>query len=282
MTNRQAIHSASLYIVATPIGNLDDISLRALNILKSVDFIIAEDTRHSGTLLQHLGIKKPLTSLHSFNESEKSSHLIKTLLEGKSAALISDAGTPLISDPGYPLVKAARKEGIAVSPIPGACALIAALSAAGIPCDTFTFAGFLPAKQSARLARLKALSINPHTIILYESTHRIINCIKDIIEVFGVAAELVMAKELTKSYEKFVSGTGAEIINWLTSDAAHQKGEFVVMITARPESDKKEDYEEMLTILMNELPLKQAVKLTSLISKENKNEVYKTALQLQT
>lgn len=281
MTKRQSTDSASLYIVATPIGHLDDISLRALNTLKSVDFIIAEDTRHSGTLLTRLGIKKPLTSLHAFNESSKTDKLIDQLLNGQSAALISDAGTPLISDPGYPLVKAAREKGIQVIPIPGACAFVTALSAAGIPCDVFTFAGFLPAKQSARLQKLKDLSQAHHTVVLYESTHRILPCIEDIMVVFGEDTPLVLAKELTKSYETFISGTGAELLSWLSSEPARQKGEFVLIISPKAEEQTKNDYQEILLTLMKELPLKQAVKLTSQITQENKNEIYQTALALQ-
>ncbi|KTD14042.1 16S rRNA (cytidine(1402)-2'-O)-methyltransferase [Legionella israelensis] len=279
MTNLQSINSGSLYIVATPIGNLDDISLRALSVLKSVDFIIAEDTRHSQTLLQHFGIKKPLTSLHAFNETQKSQQLLISLEKGQSAALISDAGTPLISDPGFPLVRLAKKHHILVTPIPGPCALISALSAAGIPCDSFTFTGFLPAKQTARIEKLKQLSSINHTLIFYESSHRIKASVKDMGEVFGENCEMVLAKELTKTHERFVDGQSKDILCWLEADPAHQKGEFVIIIA--PREEKAREYETILRRLMNELPLRKAVDLTSQITLVNKNEIYKTALKMQ-
>ncbi len=207
MTNAQATGSGSLYIVATPIGNRDDITVRALNILKTVDCILAEDTRHSLQLLTALGIKNKLSSLHAHNEHEKSKLIIEQLLNGQSIALISDAGTPLISDPGYPLVKLARQHQIPVIPIPGASAVIAALSAAGIPCDSFLFLGFLPAKQNARKNKLSSLQNNPYTIVFYESTHRIVECLDDFIDTLGPDRTLVLAKELTKTHERFVEGT---------------------------------------------------------------------------
>lgn len=282
MTNRQATSSGSLYVVATPIGNLEDISLRALNILKSVDFIIAEDTRHSGALLSHFAIKKPLTSLHAFNEETKSRQIIALLAQGQSAALISDAGTPLISDPGFSLVKWAREEEISVIPIPGACAFITALSASGIPCDHFTFAGFMPAKRSARREKLKQLSAStPHTLVFYESTHRILAFIHDIGEIFGEDCDIMLAKELTKTYERFVYGHEKDILLWLNSEPAHQKGEFVVIIPPRQEKTQSREQESTLMLLLKELPLKQAVKITAEITGANKNELYKQALALQ-
>ena len=271
-----------LYIVATPIGNRDDITLRALDTLKSVDAILAEDTRHSMQLLTLLGIKKPMVSLHAHNEGNKSEQIIALLLQGKSLALISDAGTPLISDPGFPLVKLAQSHGITVCPIPGACAVIAALSAAGIPCDTFTFSGFLPAKQTARRAKLESCLENENTLVFYESTHRILDCIDDIGWVFGDACEWVLAKELTKTFERFISGNSAAIKTWLLADAGHCKGEFVVMIPPRKAvQDTQSKATEILSVLLAELPLKQAVKLACQLTKENKNELYDIALGLQ-
>ncbi|HBI21704.1 MAG TPA: 16S rRNA (cytidine(1402)-2'-O)-methyltransferase [Legionella sp.] len=280
--DNSATTSGILYIVATPIGHRDDISLRALNTLKSVDTILAEDTRHSMQLLTLLGIKKPMMSLHAHNESNKSEQIIALLLQGKSLALISDAGTPLISDPGFPLVKLAQSHGITVCPIPGACALIAALSAAGIPCDTFTFSGFLPAKQAARRVMLESFIKTDHTLVFYESTHRILDCVDDISAVFGDACEWVLAKELTKTFERFISGSSATIKAWLLADVGHCKGEFVVMIPPRVVvHDKQSKATDILSILLAELPLKQAVKLACQLTKENKNELYDLALRLQ-
>lgn len=282
MRNTQSTPKGTLYIVATPIGNYEDITLRALEILQSVDYILAEDTRHSLPLLNRFGIKKHLISLHAFNENTKSDAIIALLLEGKSLALISDAGTPLISDPGYPLVTAALKEDILVTPIPGACALIAALSAAGIASETFTFGGFLPAKKEARCARLQAFNKEGnHTLIFYESTHRIKDSIEDIAAVFGADAEMVLAKELTKTFERFIKGTPFMILNWLSEQDAHCKGEFVVLIAPRPEADKTETLQDMLAVLLKEVPLKQAVKIATLLTKVNKNTVYKLAVEMR-
>ncbi|ASQ44592.1 16S rRNA (cytidine(1402)-2'-O)-methyltransferase [Legionella clemsonensis] len=281
MVKSSATTPGTLYIVATPIGNRDDISLRALSTLKSVDSILAEDTRHSLQLLTALGIQKPLVSLHAHNEAEKSQQMIAALEQGKSLALISDAGTPLISDPGFPLVKLAREKQIAVVPIPGPCALITALSAAGIPCDSFTFVGFLPAKAAARKKKLATLSTSEHTLIFYEATHRIRDCIDDIIEVYGPDYDFVLAKELTKTFERFVQGPATTVKRWLQEDDSHCKGEFVLLLPPKLQEISQLQEEETLTILLKELPLKQAVKLAALLTKGNKNELYKRALELQ-
>jgi 16S rRNA (cytidine1402-2'-O)-methyltransferase len=282
MVKNSARTSGILYIVATPIGNREDISLRALQTLKIVDAILAEDTRHSGQLLNMLGIQKPLLSLHAHNEAHKSDQIIKELEQGKSFALISDAGTPLISDPGFPLVRLAHEKAISVVPIPGACALIAALSAAGVACDSFTFLGFLPAKQVARRNKLASLRHSEHTLVFYESTHRIMACIDDLIEVYGQDYELVVAKELTKTFENFISGSLQSIKEWFLADSAHCKGEFVFILPAMPEEIGNYQQEiDILSLLINELPLKQAVKITSLLTHTNKNELYKLALELK-
>lgn len=270
----------SLYLIATPIGNRDDITFRALEIFKHVDFILAEDTRHTAPLLSYYGIKKPLISLHAHNEASISESIIQRISSGESCALVSDAGTPLINDPGFPLVKLAHIHKISVIPIPGPCALITALSAAGIPCDVFTFGGFLPVKSAARIKKLQDFSIFEQTLVFYESTHRILECIGDIETVLGKDCELVLAKELTKTHERFISGTPQQIIQWLTEDEAHAKGEFVVMIPARSISNEPEAH-EVLSILLTELPVKQAVKLASEITRIPKNKLYKQAL-LQT
>lgn len=280
MMNTSARKAGILYIVATPIGNRDDITLRALRTLQEVDTILAEDTRFSQQLLNALGIKKPLMSLHAHNESNKSELIIEALQDGQSFALISDAGTPLINDPGYPLVKRAQAEQIQVVPIPGPCAFITALSAAGIPCDTFTFYGFLPAKSTARRQKFETVLHVDHTLIFYESTHRILESIDDLMHVFGSECELVLAKELTKTFERIVSGTCADVKDWLQADAGHCKGEFVLLIPPRPSVEKVSEHQHLLTILLRELPLKQAVKIACQLTNGNKNELYKIALEL--
>lgn len=281
MVKNSARTRGTLYIVATPIGNRNDISLRALETLKAVDAILAEDTRHSAPLLHSLGIHRPLLSLHNHNELSKSKELIKALEQGQSFALISDAGTPLISDPGFPLVRLAREKQIQVVPIPGACALIAALSAAGVACECFTFLGFLPAKQAARRAKLESFRQSAYTLVFYESTHRIMDCLDDLIEIYGQDYEMVVAKELTKAFERFISGTVQGIKAWFLTDSAHCKGEFVFILPAQPSKALAHQKErEILSLLLEELSLKQAVKVTSLLTKRSKNEVYKLALEL--
>ncbi|MCE0722065.1 MULTISPECIES: 16S rRNA (cytidine(1402)-2'-O)-methyltransferase [Legionella] len=281
MTNSLATGIGTLYIVATPIGNREDITFRALEVLKSVDFILAEDTRHSVQLLTSLGIKNNLESLHAHNENDKSKHIVEALLTGKSGALISDAGTPLISDPGFLLVKLARQYNIPVIPVPGACALITALCAAGIPCDSFLFLGFLPAKQQARKSKLDTLRTEPHTLIFYESTHRILECLDDIGELYGQTCEIVLAKELTKTFERFITGTLLEVKNWLLAEPAHVKGEFVLLIPPRPTVPEPDAHEKLLTVLLDELPLKQAVAIACKLSSGSKNELYEKALAIK-
>lgn len=280
MTTASARTTGTLFIVATPIGNREDLSTRALNTLLSVEIILAEDTRHSKPFLTSLGVKKPLLSLHAHNENNKSQLIIKMLLEGQSCALISDAGTPLIADPGFPLVRLARSHQIPVIPIPGPCALITALSAAGIACDTFTFYGFLPSKQTARRQKLASLRKIEHTLIFYESTHRILETIDDVSQVFGEECELVLAKELTKTFERFITGHCTTIKEWLSSNTDHLKGEFVLIIPPREPETTSDSPEQLLSILLRELPLKQAVNLAYKLSHVPKNKLYPTALRL--
>ena len=276
----RATSPGTLYLVATPIGNREDISLRALATFKSVDFVLAEDTRHSGLLLSFLGIQKPMFALHAHNEAKQSEVVLKRLLQGESCALISDAGTPLISDPGYPLVKRAREMDINVVPIPGPCALIAALSASGVPCDVFTFAGFLPAKQAARQKKLNYFLAYEHTLVFYESTHRIVECLHDIVHIYGEDCPLVLAKELTKTHERFVMNTAGEVLAWLVEDSTHEKGEFVLIIPPRVTVSKSlQSIHHYLSVLMRDHPLKQAVKIVSELTGMNKNEVYMVALK---
>ncbi|AUH71367.1 methyltransferase [Legionella sainthelensi] len=281
MNNSLATGIGTLYIVATPIGNREDITLRALEILKSVDFILAEDTRHSAQLLNALGIKNHLESLHAHNENNKSTDLIEQILGGKSAALISDAGTPLISDPGFLLVKLAHQNAIPVIPIPGPCALITALCAAGVPCDSFLFLGFLPAKQQARKVKLESLRAEPHTLIFYESTHRIVDCLNDVGDIYGEECDIVLAKELTKTFERFLIGTICDIRKWLLAEPAHIKGEFVLIIPPRPTPIEHDAHEKLLQVLLEELPLKQAVAIACKLSNASKNELYEKALRLK-
>ena len=273
----------TLYIVATPIGNLDDITLRAIDTLKRVDLIAAEDTRHSGLLLQHLGIKARLYSLHDHNEQEKAHVLIEKLQAGISIALISDAGTPLINDPGYHLVKACRENGIKVVPIPGACAAIAALSVAGLPSDKFIYEGFLPAKSKARQDNLASLITEPRTMIFYESTHRLLETLKDMQTIFGADKQIVLAKELTKTWETIVSFPVNELIDWLNQDASRQKGEFVLIVAGYIESNKDIDPKAIntLKLLQKELPLKKAAAITAEIYGLKKNQLYQIGLNLE-
>lgn len=273
----------TLYIVATPIGNLDDITLRAIDTLKRVDLIAAEDTRHSGLLLQHLGIKAKLFSLHDHNEQEKAHVLIEKLLSGISIALVSDAGTPLINDPGYHLVKACRENDIKVVPIPGACAAIAALSVAGLPSDKFIYEGFLPAKSKARQDSLVSLITEPRTMIFYESTHRLLETLKDMQTIFGADKQIVLAKELTKTWETIVSFPVNELIEWLNQDASRQKGEFVLIVAGYTESNKDIDPKAIntLKLLQKELPLKKAAAITAEIYGLKKNQLYQIGLNLE-
>lgn len=271
----------SLYIIATPIGNLGDISLRALETLKTVDCIAAEDTRHSKKLLARFGIKKPMISLHDYNEKERSAVLLKQLQQGQNIALISDAGTPLISDPGYHLVKIIRDAGINIVPIPGPCAAITALCASGLPTDKFIFEGFLPAKSGLRKKHLEELKDEGRTIIFYESPHRLLKSINDMVSIFGENREAVVARELTKKFETIYSANLGKIATWLQSDKNQQKGEFVILIHGADRAAQKQQINpiQILKTLLTELPVKQAANLTARITGESKNKLYRAALR---
>lgn len=270
-----------LYIVATPIGNLGDISQRAIEVLKNVDFIAAEDTRHSKRLLEHYGIKTPTFAFHDFNEKKKADAVIKRLIRGKDIALISDAGTPLISDPGYQLVSRAHHNQIKVVPVPGACAVISALSASGLASDRFVFEGFLPNKAAARLSQLKKLSTERRTLIFYEAPHRIIACLEDMLQAFGGERYGVLARELTKSFETIYGSKLADLIDWIKLDSNRQRGEFVILLQgeANERDDIDEETSKILDVLLSELPLKQASALTSKITGKKKNTLYQMALE---
>jgi len=272
-----------LFIVATPIGNLDDITFRAVEILKSIDIILAEDTRHSKKLLKHLNIAKPIRAFHEHNEREKTKVIISEIRSGKSIALISDAGTPLISDPGYFLVAQAKKEGLKVVPIPGPTALITALSASGLASDSFTFLGFLPSKQTARVKLLKSLVGRTETSIFYESPKRILATLTDMHRIFGDSREVCLAKELTKVFETIQTGSIPNLIDYLTIDQNHQKGEFVILISATDKIDIAEaetQLNSLLPILCAELGASKAAKLAAKITGIDKKQCYKRALDL--
>ena len=274
--------SGVLYIVATPIGNLDDITLRAVKTLQLVDVIAAEDTRHSQRLLGHLGIRKRMISLHQHNENQRLEQLLERLQAGENIALISDAGTPLISDPGYPLVKAVRAAGLKVSPIPGASSVITALSASGLPTEPFTFHGFLSQKNTERLLTLKALKQQSGTLVLLESSHRIQRLMEQLDEVMP-DHRIVIAKELTKMHENFLDGNANELLALFKGDPALTRGEFVVLIDNPVNKENKEVGQaemDMLECLMKEMSLKKAVKLTCQFSGRKKNDLYPLALAL--
>ncbi len=275
----------SLYVVATPIGNLDDISARALNVLRSVSLIAAEDTRHSARLMQHFGIPTPLAACHEHNERDQGGRFLARLLAGDDVALISDAGTPLISDPGYHLVRQARAAGVAVVPVPGACALIAALSAAGLPSDRFIFEGFLPAKAAGRRARLEHVKEEPRTLIFYEAPHRILECLQDMQAVFGDERPALLARELTKTFETLKGMPLAELAAWVAADSNQQRGECVVLVAGwqAPEGEEAVSSEAMrvLDLLLAEMPLKRASALAAEITGVRKNLLYQVALERQ-
>lgn len=270
-----------LYIVATPIGNLGDMTFRAVEVLQSVNAIAAEDTRHSMHLLQHYAIKTSLISLHEHNERERVAMILERLSKGESIALISDAGTPLISDPGYVLAKEARHKGIRVVPIPGACAAIAALSASGLPTDKFIFEGFLPVKSKQRKDHLIGLLDESRTMIFYESPHRIVDLLHDMREIFGDKRPAVLARELTKMFETIRSGTLDELIEWVTHDENQQRGEIVVLLEGLKSKEGLDEVKKILLILLESLSLKQAVDITAKLTGQRKNEIYELALQLK-
>lgn len=280
-----AAHPGKLYVVATPIGNLDDISPRALRTLRDVALIAAEDTRHSIRLLQHFGITTPLTACHDHNEREQGGRFVARLLAGDDVALISDAGTPLISDPGYHLVRQVRAAGIEVVPVPGPSALIAALSAAGLPSDRFIFEGFLPAKAAARRARLDALKQESRTLIFYEAPHRILESVQDMAALFGGDRQAVLARELTKTFETLKGAPLGELAQWIAADSNQQRGECVLLVAGwqAPEGEDAISGEALrvLDLLLGELPLKRAAALAAEITGVRKNLLYQAALERQ-
>ncbi|KTB82660.1 16S rRNA (cytidine(1402)-2'-O)-methyltransferase [Pseudomonas syringae] len=275
----------SLYVVATPIGNLDDMSVRALKVLREVALIAAEDTRHSARLMQHFGISTPLAACHEHNERDEGSRFIARLLAGEDVALISDAGTPLISDPGYHLVRQARAAGVPVVPVPGACALIAALSAAGLPSDRFIFEGFLPAKTVGRRAKLELVREEPRTLIYYEAPHRILECLQDMEQVFGADRHALLAREITKTFETLKGLPLGELRAFVEADSNQQRGECVVLVSGwTPPEDEDvigAEARRVLDLLLEEMPLKRAAALAAEITGVRKNLLYQVALDKQ-
>ncbi len=273
----------SLYIVATPIGNLDDITFRAIEILKTVDVILAEDTRHSKRLLDYYDIATPMRAFHEHNETQKTATVINELLSGKNMALISDAGTPLISDPGYVLVSEAKKAGADVVPIPGPSAIISALSVAGIASDRFSFFGFLPAKQTARLKAIQDSAHLDETAIFYESPKRILASLLDCQSVLGDERVVCLAKEITKSFETIKTDILPNLIDYLQADDAHQKGEFVILISGIDKNNKvigEAQLDKILPILLSEMGTSKAAKLAAKITGIDKKHCYQRAIEL--
>lgn len=274
----------TLYVVATPIGNLQDITLRALEILKSAHIVAAEDTRNTSHLLGHFGISARLMALHEHNEQLAAPKVIAALQAGKTVALVSDAGTPGVSDPGSLLVRTVRAAGLPVVPLPGPSAVVCALSAAGLDAPHFLFYGFLPSRPASRRKALASLQALPYTLAFYEGPHRIVETVDDLLAVLGGAREIVLARELTKVFESIHGCKLADAPAWLAGDPNRQRGEFVLLVSGAPPAGKEEigaEAQRVLALLLAELPLKQAVKLAAEISGEKKNALYDLALQLK-
>lgn len=267
---------ADLFIVATPIGNLEDLSQRAIRILSSTDVVAAEDTRRTRVLLQHHGIRKTMLALHEHNEAALAPALVERLLGGESIALVSDAGTPLLSDPGYRLVRAAIDNGIAVRPVPGASALLAALSVAGLPTDRFVFEGFLPSRQAARLAAIKRLRTEVRTLVLYESSHRVLSCLADLAAVLGDEREAALCRELTKQFETVLRGPLAALQKRLAADPEQRKGEFVVVVAgAEPLADEQMTRaRELGHALLDHLSASQAARVAAKLCGVSRRDLY--------
>jgi len=283
ITYRASVNAGTLYIVATPIGNLGDISQRALDILAQVDIIACEDTRHTQRLLNNFSIKNRTMSMHDHNERQRQEQIAALLKEGKSIALVSDAGTPLISDPGFHLVRHCRQEGLQVAPIPGACAAIAALSAAGLPTDRFSFEGFLPSKSGARQNKLNELADESRTMVFYDAPRRAIDTIADIVSVLGGERYIVIARELTKTFETIHSDTAENLLTWLQNDPNQLKGEMVLIIEGQKVDPNAISTKVIATLklLLAEMKPKKACAITAEIYGVKKNALYDIALSLK-
>ncbi|MHB1515588.1 MAG: 16S rRNA (cytidine(1402)-2'-O)-methyltransferase [Acidiferrobacteraceae bacterium] len=280
MTN---VTPGTLYVVATPIGNLGDLSPRAARTLAEVALIACEDTRHTAQLMTHFGIHTPLFSLHDFNEQEAVTALLSQLASGRSIALVSDAGTPLVSDPGFRLVRATHERGMPVCSVPGPSAVIAALSVAGMPTDRFSFEGFPPARRAARRAWLESLITEARTMIFFEAPHRVETCVADMVTVFGPARAAAIARELTKRFETVYNAPLGEIAQWLHDHPQQRQGEFVLLIKGADEeataADREREARRVLTLLLQNLPVARAVALACDITGQNRNFLYRCALE---
>ncbi len=279
------IKPGCLYVVATPIGEVDDLSPRAQKVLAGVDQVAAEDTRTSARLFEQLGLRTQLTAMHDHNEAHRVPGLIARLQAGETLALVSDAGTPLISDPGYRLIAAAHDAGVTVVPVPGPCAAITALSAAGLASDRFHFEGFLPSRQGPRVARLKQLAEATPTLILYEAPHRIVETLEDLVATFGAERLATLARELTKTFETIRRAPLSELLAWVVADSNQQRGEIVLVIAGAPEREATEtralSAESILRVLVRELPVKQAAGLAAEMMGLKRNALYDMALALK-
>lgn len=282
MNDRRPVAPGHLYVVATPLGNLGDLSARAQQVLAAVDAVCAEDTRTSGSLLAHFGIQRPLVAVHEHNESGVRERLVARLQAGESLALVSDAGTPLISDPGFVLVRAARDAGLPVVTVPGPCAAIAALSIAGLPSDRFVFEGFLPPKAGPRRQRLEALAGETRTLIFYESSHRIADTVADLAAMLGDAREVCIARELTKLHEESRRAPARELLAWLSENPHREKGEFVLVVAGAPAAEGADDVEaeRVLRVLLDELPASSAARVAATLTGRRRKELYTLALRL--
>ncbi|MBU0501113.1 MAG: 16S rRNA (cytidine(1402)-2'-O)-methyltransferase [Gammaproteobacteria bacterium] len=280
------MESGTLYVVATPLGNLGDLSQRAVETLASVDLIAAEDTRHSAKLLSAMGIGRPLIALHEHNETSISARILERLGAGESIALISDAGTPLISDPGYPLVSAARRQGCKIVPIPGPSAIICALSAAGLPTDRFLFEGFPPRTAPARRRRFEQLAEFPATLVFYESSHRLAESLADMAATFGTERRAVLARELTKLHETFLDAPLAGLLERVQQDPNQQRGEMVILVAGAPERNPAADespiaIDRLLALLLRDLSVKRAAEIVAEATGRRRNEIYRRALEIK-
>ena len=280
MTDRTRPITGTLYVVATPIGNLEDMTPRAIAVLKRVQRIACEDTRHSSRLMSHFAIDTPMLAYHDHSDTRRTEQILAHLCAGEEIALISDAGTPLVSDPGYRLVHDARAAGVTIVPVPGACALIAGLSAAGLPSDRFAFEGFLPARAGARQKRLESLVAEQRTLIFYEAPHRVLDSLLAMREVFGPERPASMARELTKAFETIYSAPLTDLVNFVASDTNQQRGEIVLMLAGAPGANTGMDAEaiKVMQILLDDLPVKQAAALGARLTGVKKNELYQWAL----
>jgi 16S rRNA (cytidine1402-2'-O)-methyltransferase len=278
-----SVEKGALYVVATPIGNLADMTERAIQVLSEVDVIAVEDTRHTGRLLQHYQISTPTLALHEHNERERAPGLVDRLIKGESVALVSDAGTPLVSDPGYHLVRLAREQGVKVVPVPGASAMLAALSVSGLPSDRFVFEGFLPAKGAARKKRLEALVGETRTLIFYEAPHRLLDTLSDMQDIFGGQRFVVLARELTKTFETIRGDNLSDLFGWIKHDSNQQKGEIVLLVhgcSTEGEEATEAEGRRVLKLLLEELPLSQASALAAKITSGKKKPLYQFGLTL--